>query len=159
MYPPTHPGLLDPPLSYTKFFAGGIFKATRCRVSANPKNLPYIFSYVPQNACKTKTLVEKHLWRISFCQLKVTSHSQLISFKTTFQVLLAWHLKRGTGVVVKSATEKRIKENFGCLKLNLDADDMDKIKGISTRFRRCKLSWGMKVSEKVEDLWDGEILG
>ncbi|XP_057294925.1 aldo-keto reductase family 1 member B1-like [Hydractinia symbiolongicarpus] len=78
---------------------------------------------------------------------------------TKAQILLSWHVKRGTGVLAKSVTESRIKENFENLKVTLDDEDMAKISAITTRFRYCKQGWALKEGQTHEkDIWDGEML-
>jgi len=77
---------------------------------------------------------------------------------TAAQVLLAWAIARGTGVIPKSVKEHRIKENLACLDVKLDSEDMKTINGIQTRYRFCKQPWALKAEQKYEDLWDGEML-
>jgi len=78
---------------------------------------------------------------------------------TNAQVLLAWAVTRGTGVLAKSVKEHRVIENFGCLNIKLDADDMKAINSITTRQRYLPQNWALKVDEETADLWDGEYLG
>lgn len=79
---------------------------------------------------------------------------------TKAQILLGWHIKRGTGVLVRSISEDRIKENFKSLQVNLDDEDVAKIDAITTRFRYNKQSWILKEGQTPDkDFWDGEMLG
>ncbi|XP_057295507.1 aldo-keto reductase family 1 member B1-like isoform X2 [Hydractinia symbiolongicarpus] len=79
---------------------------------------------------------------------------------TRAQILLGWHIKRGTGVLVRSISKERIKENFESLQINLDDEDMVKIGLITTRFRYNKQSWILKEGQTADkDFWDGEMLG
>lgn len=73
------------------------------------------------------------------------------------QVLLAWGLKRKTGVLCKSVNEKRIIENFECLKVDLTTDDMVALNSIKTRHRYCTQVWARTSEQETEDLWDGEM--
>lgn len=76
---------------------------------------------------------------------------------TPAQVLLAYGLKRKTGVLCKSVNESRITENFGCLKVELDTDDMVALNAIETRHRFCSQVWARTSDQEIEDLWDGEM--
>ena len=44
--------------------------------------------------------------------------------KTAAQVVLRWHVQRGTGCVPKSVTPHRIEENFGVFGWELSAAEM-----------------------------------
>ena len=79
--------------------------------------------------------------------------------RLSLQVLLAWSLATGFGVIPKSVREVRIQENLDCLKVSLDAEDMREINEIETRHRYIKQYWATTPGQVVEDLWDGEILG
>jgi 2,5-diketo-D-gluconate reductase A len=50
--------------------------------------------------------------------------------KTTAQVVLRWHLQRGSIVFPKSTTPARIKENFELFDFELDADGIDAISAL-----------------------------
>lgn len=54
---------------------------------------------------------------------------------TAGQVLIAWHLHRGNTVIPKSTNPSRIKENFEAKDLNLDQDDLEKIKALDKHYR------------------------
>lgn len=51
------------------------------------------------------------------------------------QVLIKWHLIRGTAVIPKSTTPKRIIENLGSAGLNLKEDDLTKISELDRHYR------------------------
>lgn len=51
------------------------------------------------------------------------------------QILIAWHVHRGTTVIPKSVNLVRQKENLEASKINLDADDMSKIKNLDRHYR------------------------
>lgn len=54
---------------------------------------------------------------------------------TPAQVLLAWGMKRGVAVIPKSVDATRIRENFASLKVNLDADDVNRINSLERNLR------------------------
>ena len=43
------------------------------------------------------------------------------------QVLLRWGMQRGTSVIPKATSPDRIKENFGALSFELNAEQMEKL--------------------------------
>lgn len=51
------------------------------------------------------------------------------------QVLIAWALARGTVVIPKSVTPKRLQENFAAQKLKLDSEDMERIASLERGWR------------------------
>lgn len=54
---------------------------------------------------------------------------------TPAQVILAWNLKRGIIVIPKSVNAERIVENFGATSIELDEQDMNKIKTLDRNVR------------------------
>jgi len=50
--------------------------------------------------------------------------------KSIAQVILRWHLQEGLIVIPKSTHKERIVENFDVFGFELDADDLDKIRGL-----------------------------
>jgi diketogulonate reductase-like aldo/keto reductase len=62
---------------------------------------------------------------------------------TPAQILIAWGLKRGTSVIPKSVSAKRLGENFGAgqVMLALGDDDMKDLDGIRTRNRFISPDW------------------
>ena len=61
--------------------------------------------------------------------------------------------------MAKSVKENRIKENFGCLNVTLDDDDMNAFNSLTPRQRYLSQQWARKKDEEIPDLWDGEYLG
>ncbi|QNJ98893.1 aldo/keto reductase [Constantimarinum furrinae] len=51
------------------------------------------------------------------------------------QVLIAWHLHRGTAVIPKSTTKEHIIANFKAADIELDNDDMSKIASLDKNYR------------------------
>ena len=47
--------------------------------------------------------------------------------ETTGQIMLAWNIQRGVGVIPKSVHADRIKENFAALDVKLSEDEMKAI--------------------------------
>lgn len=54
---------------------------------------------------------------------------------STAQILIAWHIHRGTAVIPKSVNPLRLKENLEAAKINLDAEDMNEIKKLDSHYR------------------------
>jgi len=77
---------------------------------------------------------------------------------TAGQVLMAWGLDRGYGVLVKTVNKGRLSENLASRDVKLDAEDMAVINAIENRFRYVPQEWALKVGEEIEALWDGEYL-
>jgi 2,5-diketo-D-gluconate reductase A len=50
--------------------------------------------------------------------------------KSVAQVIIRWHLQEGLIVIPKSTHKERIVENFDVFGFELDADDLDKIRGL-----------------------------
>lgn len=51
------------------------------------------------------------------------------------QILIAWHTKRGCAVIPKSTTKDHIISNFKAAGVDLDSDDMEKIKTLDRHYR------------------------
>ncbi|MEL4307822.1 aldo/keto reductase [Joostella sp. CR20] len=51
------------------------------------------------------------------------------------QVLLSWHLSRGTAVIPKSTNPRRIKENLESYQISLTEEDLQKIKTLDKGYR------------------------
>ena len=54
---------------------------------------------------------------------------------TAAQVLISWHVHRGTAVIPKSIQPQRLKENLDASKVELDDDDMKAIQGLDRHYR------------------------
>lgn len=54
---------------------------------------------------------------------------------TPAQILIAWSVKRGTGVIPKSTNPGRIKENLESADVSLDGDDMNAIAELDKHYR------------------------
>lgn len=52
--------------------------------------------------------------------------------KTTAQVMLRWHIRRGIVVIPKSTHRERMKENFNGFDFNLSAKDMEALAALDT---------------------------
>lgn len=52
--------------------------------------------------------------------------------KSIAQVIIRWHLQEGLIVIPKSIRKERMAENFAVFDFELDAGDLDKIKGLDT---------------------------
>lgn len=57
--------------------------------------------------------------------------------KSVAQVLLKWGLQRGTCIIVKSKTEKRIKENSDIFDFELSTDDMKLLNSFNRNYHTC----------------------
>jgi alcohol dehydrogenase (NADP+) len=70
---------------------------------------------------------------------------------TGAQVALSWGIKRGTSVVPKSVNDGRIKDNFKCLEVKLDAQDMREIAAMNGPHRfNIPLNWPQKFFDGHE---------
>jgi len=76
-----------------------------------------------------------------------------------FKVLLAWGMKRGLAVLTRSDHEHEIQNSFGAMELELDAEDMEQIKGIKARCRYLKAKWYCLGGLSLDEVWDNEVLG
>ena len=54
---------------------------------------------------------------------------------TPAQVLLSWHLIRGTSAIPKSVNPTRLRENMAAVNIALTEDDMDQIGGLDKHYR------------------------
>ena len=68
----------------------------------------------------------------------------------TNHIALAWGIKRGTSVVVKSVNDDRIKSNFECLNVRLDNEDMEEIAKMNGPYRFNLPNWGPTFFEGLE---------
>lgn len=76
--------------------------------------------------------------------------------KSPAQVLLAWAIARGTSVIPKSVTPRRLVENLAAASLDLDAADMAAIAALDAGYRLVDGAfWAPPGSPyTVESLWD-----
>jgi len=74
---------------------------------------------------------------------------------TPAQVLLAWHLHRGTLVIPKSGNPVRQKENLAAAELRLDTVDMDQLNALDRGFRFVDGTFwtGEGSPHTLESLW------
>ena len=75
---------------------------------------------------------------------------------TPAQVLIAWALERGTSVIPKSVSPKRLEENLQSARVQLDAEDMEKISALDKNDRYVDGTfWCTDGSPyTLENLWD-----
>jgi alcohol dehydrogenase (NADP+) len=76
---------------------------------------------------------------------------------TPAQVAISWGISRGTAVIPKSVKKHRILENLAATRLQLDAEDMEKINSLEGPFRfTTGKAWFMEGSPyKPDDVWEG----
>jgi alcohol dehydrogenase (NADP+) len=74
---------------------------------------------------------------------------------TPAQVLLAWGVARGTSVIPKSVTPRRLRENLAAADVALDAEDLADIGALDADYRFVDGSfWAPPGSPySVQDLW------
>ena len=72
------------------------------------------------------------------------------------QICIAFALHRGTIVIPKSTNPKRIAENIKSTEIKLDADDMQRLRGVDKNLRFLNLAFFLKQGEKLQDIWDIE---
>lgn len=73
---------------------------------------------------------------------------------TSAQVLIKWAVERGTTVIPKSTNPGRIQENFESKELDLDAEDMEKIKSLDLHYRYLDGSPFETESDMYRDIFD-----
>lgn len=77
---------------------------------------------------------------------------------TPAQICIAFQLHRGrVSVIPKTVTKKRVHENLAATKLELTKEDMDKIYGISRKFRFLG-TFMLRSNQTMADYWDEERL-
>lgn len=74
---------------------------------------------------------------------------------TTAQILIQWAIERRTVVIPKSVSPERIKQNFEAQNINLDTEDMEKIKTLNENYRYVDGSFFAlpNSSYTVESIW------
>ena len=70
------------------------------------------------------------------------------------QVLINFHLQRGTAVIPKSTNEKRIKQNLESANVKLDEEDLKKIEGLDKHFRYVNGEFFVTEGNPYEDIYD-----
>lgn len=77
---------------------------------------------------------------------------------TAGQVLLSWHLHRGTVVIPKSTNEQRIKENLAAVDLMLTASQLERIEALNQNYRFVDGSFFTPEGSPytLDNLWDNE---
>ena len=108
---------------------------------------------IPSPSLKEEKVAE---WIIEFCNknmIKMVAYSPLGGDKrdvledeviidiakrnnvTPAQVVLAWNMERGVGVIPKSISENHLQENIGAINVELDEKDMMEIENINREER------------------------
>ena len=59
-------------------------------------------------------------------------------------------------MIPKSTNPKRIAENIKSTEIKLDADDMQRLRGVDKNYRLLKLDFLLKQGEKWQEAWDIE---
>lgn len=72
------------------------------------------------------------------------------------QVLIQWHVQRGTAVIPKSTNAERIKENLESTRLNLDKDDLEKIASLNYNFRYVTGEFFVTKGNSYDNIYDEE---
>lgn len=70
------------------------------------------------------------------------------------QVLIKWHLTRGTAVIPKSTNPERIKENLESANLELTEEDLSKISGLDRHFRYINGEFFVTEGNSYENIFD-----
>lgn len=75
---------------------------------------------------------------------------------TPAQIVLSWGMEIGNAVIPKSVKNHRIKENFECIYVNLDEDDMEQISFLEGPYRYTSGPAWIKFDSpyKLSDLWE-----
>ena len=75
--------------------------------------------------------------------------------KSPSQIILAWGIQKGIVVIPKSARVDRMKENLGCLGIELAEEDMAELKKLDVHLRTCTAS-GIFGNMTESEFWDNE---
>lgn len=70
------------------------------------------------------------------------------------QILIAWHAERGCAVIPKSVTKEHIISNFQAVGVELDSDDIEKIKKLNRNFRYITGKFFEEPSKGYINLYD-----
>tara|TARA_R100000935_G_scaffold55682_2_gene85969 strand:- start:63379 stop:64326 length:948 start_codon:yes stop_codon:yes gene_type:complete len=70
------------------------------------------------------------------------------------QVLINWHLQRGTAVIPKSTSKEHIEENFKAASLDLSKDDIQKIEALDEHKRFITGKFFEEPSKGYENIYD-----
>lgn len=70
------------------------------------------------------------------------------------QVLIKWHIQRGTAVIPKSTNAKRIKENLDSINLKLDRADLEEITSLNYNFRYVTGEFFVTEGNSYENIYD-----
>lgn len=73
---------------------------------------------------------------------------------TSAQILIKFHLERGTAVIPKSTNKNRIKQNLDSRNVKLRGDDMKKIEELDIHFRYVNGEFFVTEGNPYEDIYD-----
>jgi alcohol dehydrogenase (NADP+) len=75
---------------------------------------------------------------------------------TSGQILIAWSIARDIAVIPKSVNQERIVQNLAAINIQLDSEDLQKLKNIGTqhRFVDGTIFTPSYSPYKLEDLWE-----
>lgn len=73
---------------------------------------------------------------------------------TPGQILIKWHVQRGTSVIPKSVHKDRIIENLKSIEVPLTEDDMQKIAGLDRHFRYLTGDFFVTEGNPYENIYD-----
>ena len=75
---------------------------------------------------------------------------------TPAQICLAFSMSLGDIVIPKTTGETRLRENLSSVSIQLDATDMETLKGMDKEVRYQDLSWFFPATATLDDIWDTE---
>lgn len=96
-----------------------------------------------------KAADEPNLFEIDLLQTIARNHNASIG-----QVLINWHLQRGTGVIPKSTSKEHIEENFKAASLDLSQNEMKTIEALDENKRFITGKFFEEPSKGYENIYD-----